>query len=798
MYKCFVFVILSACITGLVKAQDVDYAIQPVDFNQVHLRDKFWAPKIEINRKVSIPSAFGKSEETGRVDNFALAGGIIEGEHQGDFPFDDTDIYKILEGASYALSVEYDKKLDRYLDSLINYIDAAQEKDGYLFTCVTNKCERLKRWYGEGRWDRLNSHELYNSGHLYEAAVAHYKATGKRSLLDIAIKNAELVYKDFGPNEGQKHVPSGHPIIEMALVRLYHVTGEKKYLDLAEYFIDETGKATDGHELSQYSQDHMPVIDQEEAVGHAVRFGYLYSGVTDVAALTQNQKYIDALDKLWNNVVSKKLYITGGIGARDMGEGFGENYELPNMTAYCETCAAISNVYWNHRMFLLKGNSKYYDVLERTLYNGVISGVSLSGDKFFYDNPLESDGSHDREEWFGCACCPGNITRFMASVPGYQYAVNKEGIYVNLFIEGETTLEMNNKGIQISQKTNYPWDGNVSIKIDENKAGKFKLKIRIPGWAQNKVVDSDLYYFVKSEDNGFKAELNGNPIANEIENGYLIVAQDWKKGDVVNINFPMPVRKIRTIENVVNNRDKVALQRGPIVYCLEQADNPGAYLFDFMLKPTQEIEAKFEPELLNGVVSLSLKGQKQVIKNNKRSMVVASLKAIPYYAWNNRGANKMLVWIPENEKALINEPLPSVASKAHASSTIEWGTPGLNDQFEPKSSTDTDKNLFYWWLRNGTDEWVQYDFNKKQKVSSCDVYWFKFDHYDYVCRAPESWEVQYLDGDIWKPVKNIDSYATEYDTFNTVRFKPVKTKAIRIAAKLQKDFSAGIMEWKVN
>ena len=391
---CLLLMGLSACHTAY---KQPDAPIQEVPFTSVHLNDSFWTPRIETNRTVSIPSAFKECEKNGRFDNFAIAGGLVKGEHRGDFSFDDTDPYKIIEGASYSLAVKYDKRLDAYLDSVIHLIASAQEPDGYLTTCVTNKCYRLSGWWGTHKWEKLNSHELYNSGHLYEAAVAHYRATGKRTLLDVAIKNADLVCKVFGPGENQKHVPSGHPIIEMALAKLYKVTNDKKYLAMAKYFVEETGRGTDGHRLNAYSQDHKPILQQDEIVGHAVRAGYLYSGVADVAALTHDTAYFHALERIWDNMSSKKLYITGGIGSRAQGEGFGPNYELNNQTAYCETCAAIANVYWNHRMFLATGDSKYEDVLERALYNGVLSGVSLSGDRFFYDNPLESMGQHERQ-----------------------------------------------------------------------------------------------------------------------------------------------------------------------------------------------------------------------------------------------------------------------------------------------------------------------------------------------------------------------------------------------------------------
>ena len=453
-----------------------DAPISEVPFTQVHLEDSFWTPRIETNREVSIPSAFKECEKNGRFDNFAIAGGLKKGEHRGDFSFDDTDPYKIIEGASYSLAVKYDKELDCYLDSVITLIAAAQEPDGYLTTCVTNKCTRLSGWWGTHRWEKINSHELYNSGHLYEAAVAHYRATGKRSLLDVSIRNADLVCKVFGPDEGQIHRPSGHPIIEMALVKLYGVTGNENYLRTARYFVEETGRGTDGHTLSEYSQDHKPILQQDEIVGHAVRAGYLYSGVADVARQTGDTAYLHALTRLWDNMAGRKLYITGGLGSRAQGEGFGPDYELNNHTAYCETCAAIANVYWNHRMFLATGEAKYIDVLERALYNGVISGVSLSGDRFFYDNPLESMGQHERQRWFGCACCPGNITRFMASVPNYVYATQANDIYINLYAESKAMLTTAENRVQLAQSTGYPWTGDITVTVTPEKEQKFALR----------------------------------------------------------------------------------------------------------------------------------------------------------------------------------------------------------------------------------------------------------------------------------------------------------------------------------
>ena len=534
--------------------------IQEVSFTQVHLNDGFWSPRIEINRTVSIPSAFHECEVNGRFDNFAIAAGLIKGEHRGDFSFDDTDPYKVIEGASYSLAVHYDANLDHYLDSVINIIAQAQEPDGYLTTCVTNKCTRLSGWWGTHKWEKINSHELYNSGHLIESAVAHYRATGKKTFLNVAIKNADLVCKTFGPNEGQIHRPGGHPIIEMALCKLYKVTGNKKYLEGAKYFVDETGRCTDGHKPSEYSQDHMPILQQEEIVGHAVRAGYLYSGVADVAALTGDKAYFKALERIWENMSSKKLFITGGIGSRPQGEGFGPNYELNNHTAYCETCAAIANVYWNYRMFLATGESKYIDVCELALYNNVLSGVSLSGDKFFYDNPLESNGEHERQKWFGCACCPGNITRFVASVPGYIYAQQGKDIFVNLYAQGKAKIG----NIELEQTTDYPWDGKIRIKMTKG-SGKFAIKLRIPSWLKTSPTNNDLYQY-QDKAKTYSVSVNGQALYPE-NRDYITLNRSWKKGDVIELNFPMDVRRIVANDNAEDDRGKMALERGPIVFC---------------------------------------------------------------------------------------------------------------------------------------------------------------------------------------------------------------------------------------
>ena len=761
-----------------------DAPIQEVPFTQVHIQDQFWSPRIETNRTVSIPSAFRECEKNGRFDNFAIAAGLKKGEHRGDFPFDDTDPYKIIEGASYSLAVKYDPQLDHYLDSVISIIAAAQEPDGYLTTCVTNRCTRLSGWWGTSRWEKINSHELYNSGHLYEAAVAHYRATGKRTLLDVAIKNADLVCQVFGPGENQKHVPSGHPIIEMALCKLYKVTGEQRYLDMARYFVEETGRGTDGHKLSEYSQDHKPILQQDEMAGHAVRAGYLYSGVADVAALTGDTAYFHALTRLWDNLAGRKLYITGGMGSRAQGEGFGPDYELPNHTAYCETCAAISNVYWNYRMFLATGEAKYMDVLERALYNGVISGVSLSGDKFFYDNPLESQGEHDRQRWFGCACCPGNITRFMASISGYTYATQASDIYVNLYIQGSADLQTESGHVALTQTTEYPWNGTVTIKVDPEQAGSsFALRLRIPGWLQQHPVASDLYTYTDAPAS-YTLKVNGSRVKATVSDGYATISRKWNAGDIVELGLPMNVRRIKAHNKVTADRGMLALERGPVVYCLEGQDQPGGTVFDKYIPDGTDIQAAFDPELLGGIVVLS------------GTVGDTPFKAIPYSTWNNRGTDQMTVWIPASVEYATPVPEPTIASRAK---TYSGGTPawGVNDQWEPRSSSDIDKPYFYWWLKKGGKESLEYEFDQPYTVSKVQVYWLDFDHYDGNYRVPESWKLYYKDGRRWKEVEALTPYSTEKDCYNTLEFKPIKTTGLKIAAQLQDGESGGIIEWKV-
>ena len=799
--------------------------IKEVPFTQVHVNDGFWAPRLEVNRTVSIPSAFRECEKSGRFDNFALAaknnGNLPEctvTEHRGDFSFDDTDPYKVIEGASYSLAVHYDRRLDQYLDSVINLIAKAQEPDGYLTTCVTNKCYRLSGWWGRSKWEKINSHELYNSGHLIESAVAHYRATGKRNFLNVAIKNANLVCKTFGPNEGQIHRPGGHPIIEMALCKLYKVTGNRKYLEGARYFVEETGRCTDGHHPSEYSQDHKPILQQEEIVGHAVRAGYLFSGVADVAALTGDTAYQNALQRIWRNMSSKKLFITGGIGSRPQGEGFGPNYELNSHTAYCETCAAIANVYWNHRMFLATGESKYMDVVERALYNNVLSGVSLSGDRFFYDNPLESDGEHARQRWFGCACCPGNVTRFVASVPGYVYAIggvnrSERGVkgserddspvvYVNLYVQGTAKIGK----VELEQETNYPWDGCVKIRVAKG-GGKFALKLRVPSWLKTSPTNNNLYAYTDKAKT-YSVSVNGKALYPE-NTDYITISRTWKKGDEVMLDMPMEVRRIVANANAEDLQGKVALERGPVVFCMEGGDQSDSTVFNKYILNSAEIKAHFEKDLLGGVVVLDGQAKKVERTGDVRD---ATFRAIPYSTWNNRGSQQMAVWVASSPVAAHPSPLETIATRAMTFSnrgpiqndapetapTDGWAG-GVNDQWEPKRSSDTSKPYHYWWLKRGTKESISYKFDRPYEVSNVMVYWLDFDHYDGNFRTPESWTLYYKGSDDqWHEVEQHSPYTVSKDCYNSVDFRPVTTQELKIVAQLRQGESGGVLEWKVN
>lgn len=650
----------SLLLTVTAFAQKKDYPITSVPFTSVKLTDRFWLPRIQTNHTVTIPASFERCKTTGRIKNFEMAA-ARSGKFCTVYPFDDTDIYKTIEGASFSLSLIPDKKLELYIDSLIQIIGSAQEPDGYLYTARTINPQNVHPWLGKERWEkeREHSHELYNAGHLYEAAAAHYLATGKKNLLNIALKNADLVCSVFGSDK--KHVAPGHEVVEMGLVKLYRITGKVEYLNTAKFFIEERGHfkydslSKDPYKNGSYWQDHKPVVKQDEAIGHAVRAGYLYAAMADVAALTDDKDFLNAIDKIWNNVVQKKIYVQGGVGAVGDGERFGGNYELPNATAYNETCAAIANVYWNQRMFQLHGESKYIDILEKSLYNGLLSGVGMDGKSFFYTNAMEikrhfkhGDMEAERAGWFTCSCCPTNVTRLIPSIPGYMYALKESNVYINLFATSTSTITLNSKKVTITQQNNYPWDGDLSFSIEPASSTAFTVRIRIPGWAQGQAMPSDLYAFEDTTTKKIVININGKPTEYTMENGYAVITKTWKKGDQVRLTLPMSVEKIVSNEKVVNNKGKVALQFGPLIYCFESPDNSGATSNLIVPKNTSFTPA-YQSSLLNGVMTLQGNGLAVLVDPDKNTVTTKAqtITAIPYYSWAHRGKGEMTVWVPQ-------------------------------------------------------------------------------------------------------------------------------------------------------
>jgi DUF1680 family protein len=790
---CLVVAALPQLVT-LAGAQRKDYPFAPVRFTDVRVTDAFWSKRMEVNRTVTIPFAFRKCEETGRIDNFAIAGGLKKGEQCGVYPFDDSDPYKIIEGASYSLGNHPDPVLDRYLDSLIAVIAVAQEKDGYLYTARTNNARRLAGWAGESRWlKESRSHELYNAGHLYEAAVAHFEATGKRTLLDVALKNADLVAGVFGP--GKLRIPPGHQEVEIGLAKLYRATGNPQYIQLAKFFLNERG--TGGRtSYGTYAQDHKPILEQEEIVGHAVRALYMCSGMADVAALTGDPAYAAAAERLWANLLGKKLYLTGGAGSQGSGEGFTAGYDLPNLSGYCETCASIANVLFNQRLFLLRGDARYIDVLERTLYNGLIASVALSGDRFFYPNPLASRGNVERSEWFDCACCPTNIARFIPSIPGYVYAVAGDELFVNLFMASRAEIKTKMRTVLLTQETRYPRDGDVQIAVRPDRSARFAINIRIPGWTQNEALPGALYRFMERAD-GVTLKINGTPVAYSLHQGYARLEREWKKGDRVELHLPMPIRRIVADDRLKEDSGMVALQRGPVVYCAEGADAADGHVLNLVLPDTALLRDEFRAEVLDGIVVLLGKAVATQYSGEGKPLIetLQDFTAIPYYAWSHRGKGEMTVWLPrESARA---SPLfgPSIAMRCRVTASGGNGSAALNDGEVPAGPADRSKGVFLWQAGKDT-AWVQYDFPKPLDVAGVQVYWF--DDPASVCRIPKSWRALARIEGKWEPVWNPQKvWGVEIGRYNDVFFETFRTDALRLEVVPQPGATAGIIEWKV-
>jgi DUF1680 family protein len=843
-----------------------DYPVQPVPFTQVRLTGGLLANRQATNAEVTMPFALEQCETSGRIKNFDLAAEVMRRRAAGEtnfqikpptqYPFDDTDVYKAIEGAAFCLSVKPDPATQAKLEEIIKRIAAAQEADGYLYTFRTMHPDSPGHdWIDQQRWrkDPQLSHELYNLGHLYEAGFAHYQATGSRSLLDLCLKSAELLQKDFG--DGEPRIAPGHQVLEMGLAKLYRHTGDQRWLNLAKFFLEVRGKGR------EYSQDHKPVIAQDKAVGHAVRANYMYAGMADVAALTGDQRYLDAITKIWNNVVETKLHLTGGCGARANGEAYGNDYELPHR-CYNETCAAVAFLFWNHRMFLMTGDAKYMDVFERSLYNGVLSGVSLSGDRFFYPNPLEYDGSAKnnhgfagRAPWFGCACCPPNVLRTLASLGDYVYAVRTQSterakpaplsspkggegqgeeaeLFVNLYAQSTATAVIGDKKVKLEQTTAYPWDGKIRLRVTPEKPGTFTLNLRVPGWVEGKPLPSGLYTYDNATPAKWSIRVNGKKViyekscrsanpssglaatlspldgeragvrgAPQIRNGFAAITREWKAGDEITLDFPMPVRRVAGNAKIAATKNQVALERGPIVYAFEGVDNDGS-AFDALLPASAKITPKHRADFLGGVTVLNTTkaARVSVDKSGKRLTKPAKLTAIPYAVWANRGLTPMAVWLARDAATARPIQPPTLASRAKITTSFAragMNTAYINDQLMPENFTDGFAPNFDFWPHKGTSEWITYELAQPTKVSAVRISWFD-DTGSGECRLPDSWRITYRDAENkWQPVSNPSEYAIKKRDPVRVTFDPITSKSLRLEVELSKDFSAGLYEWEV-
>ncbi len=772
-----------------------DYPITAVAAHEVHLHDAFWAPRLETNRTVTIPYAFAQCETTGRVDNFAIAAELATGAQCGVFPFDDSDLYKVIEGASYTLMTHPDQQLEQYLDSMITLIAQAQEADGYLYTARTNKANFLERWGGTERWSRLSgSHELYNLGHLYEAAAAHVTATGKHTLLDVALKSASLLKREFRP--GRHETPPGHQEIEIGLIKLFRVTGDSSLVRLAKFFLDQRGRRGNGRDLwGTYSQDHAPVLLQNEAVGHAVRELYMVSGMLDVAALGGFPAYADAAQRLWTDIVTKKMYLTGGVGGQGMIEGFGPAYELPNKSAYCETCASIAHILASQRLFLLSGDAAYVDVLERTLYNAALSGIGMSGNKFFYPNPLASRG-HLRSPWFDCACCPSNVTRFVPQIPGFIYAHRRDSVFVNLFATSEATIQIEGTEVKLSQKTGYPREGVVTISVDPARPVEMTLLVRIPGWARNQPVPGDLYRPFRSSTDEVTVAVGDQQPASVLaeRNGYLPVSRRWKQGDTVRLGFPMVIRRVIAHDSVEADRGRVALERGPLVYCAEWIDQPGGRVLNLVLPDSAVLRSTERNDLLRGINKVTGTGYEVRLEKRNSVATPAMITTIPYYAWAHRGKGEMTVWLPRTLTGAEPTGGSAMISRAVTMSSPGTDPRGISDGTSPLNSLDSTGGV--WRTHTGDTSWVEYGFPSPEEVSSVDVYWYDNGG---TCLVPASWRVLLWFDGRWVQAYNPDkTWGVEKDRYNKVVFEAFRTEKIRLEVVPMDGLSAGVLEWKVN
>ncbi len=760
--------------------------LEAVPFTRVEIADSFWAPRRETNRLASIPVNLANLEKAGNLANLRRAALGETNRYDGPV-FMDSDVYKALEAAAYTLATHPDPELDRRLDEIIAVLAAAQQPDGYLNSYYTVK-EPGRRWV-----NLRDNHELYCAGHLFEAAVAHHQATGKTNFLTIARRFADYIDSVFGPPPKRLGYP-GHPEIELALVKLWRVTGERRYFELARFFVENRGRkffATEHRTpLERYDgtywQDDVPIYDHQNIKGHAVRAAYLMSGVTDIVRETEDPRLLRMLHRVWRNTTERNQYLTGGIGPSAHNEGFTEDYDLPNLTAYQETCATIALAQWAHRLALLHADARFADVVERALYNGVLAGVSRDGTRFFYVNPLESRGRHHRSAWFSCACCPPNVARTLASLGGYACATGSNALYVNLYIQGAVRAAVAGQEVHLRVQTDYPWEGRVRFEFVQAGGAPFALRLRQPGWCR-----------------AVKVAVNGERWANPpVERGYLVLERAWQTGDRVELDLALPVERVVAHPNVKANRGLFALQRGPLVYCLEQVDQTEP-LDALYFSPEEPLGLQRDADLLGG--GYALEGLARVAPAPKWHRRLyqplpparpVSFRAIPYYAWDNRAPGPMKVWLP------TTPPLPRVGGpETRARVTVSFANnnsqpEGIHDGVEPARSGEQPAALCHWWPRRGTAEWAQYTWPQPLTVTGARVYWFD-DTGRGACRLPVRWQVEYLDDGAWKPVAARGDYPVALDRWCEVRFEPVTTTALRLVVQLQPNWAAGVHEWQV-
>lgn len=760
--------------------------LKPVPFHQVTVTDAFWAPRQATNRIASIPVNLANLRQAGNLRNLELAASGARQGYTGPV-FMDSDVYKALEAAAYSLATHPDPGLEQQLEDIIAVLQAAQQPDGYLNSYYT-VVEPDRRWT-----NLRDNHELYCAGHLFEAAVAHFRVTGRRTFLEVALRLADNIDSVFGP--GRRLGYPGHPEIELALVKLWEATGEPRYFKLAQFFVENRGRHFFAQEHAtpldrydgSYWQDDVPITEHRQIKGHAVRAAYLLSGATDVAAKTRDPALLRMIHRVWRNTTERNLYLTGGIGPSAHNEGFTEDYDLPNRTAYQETCASVALAQWNHRLALLHGDSRFADVMERSLYNGVLAGVSLDGTRFFYVNPLENQGSHRRSEWFGCACCPPNVARTVASVGGYAYAQTDTALWVNLYIQGSVKTTLADRPVTLRVTTEYPWNGRVTLQPEVAEPTSFALHLRIPDGCSDS-----------------KCTVNGEDLSSApLDRGYRVVSRTWRSGDSVILDLPMTVRRVAAHPSVEANRGRLAFQRGPVVYAFEEGDQSSP-LRDTWVPLNATFQAVHKPNLLGGVTVLEGTGAQTPPAHWRHRLYQTvpepkpvRLRAIPYAVWANREAWPMQVWMP------VTPPSPSLGGpETHAQIALSFVSgnchpEAIHDGVLPKNSGDHPGALCHWWPRRGTREWAEYRWPEPITLNAARVYWFD-DTGHGACRLPTKWHMEYLSHTGWLPVPNASAYPIAKDQWCDTTFDPVTTTALRLQVQLQPEWAAGVHEWQVS